>query len=125
MGTINLIKKRILYIEDYPNNMLMIRRIMQAEGHELLEAVDGESGWEMITRERPDCILMDLSLPGIDGLALTRIIRADPDLKSIPIIVLTAHGDSQIKNLAHEAGCDLFWHKPVQVQQVREAINRL
>ena len=97
---------------------------MQAEGHELLEAVDGESGWNMIVSERPDFILMDLSLPGIDGLELTRIIRSDPNLRSIPIIALTAHGDSEIERMAREAGCDDFLHKPAQVQEIRDAIDQ-
>ncbi len=117
-------KKRILYVEDNPNNMLLIRRLIQAEGHELLEAVDGESGWEATVRERPDFILMDLSLPGMDGLELTRIIKADPELASIPIVALTAHGDAEVEKLAREVGCAEFLHKPADVQQLRAALRQ-
>lgn len=124
MYNLNCMKKRILYVEDNPNNMLLIRRIMQAEGHELLEAVDAESGWNLIMAQRPDFILLDLSLPGIDGLELTRIVRADPDLQSIPIVALTAHGDADIERMAREAGCNEFLHKPAKIQQIRDAIDR-
>lgn len=118
-------KKRILYIEDNRNNMLLIRRILQAEGHELLEARDAERGWDLIVQERPDIILVDLSLPGIDGLELTRIVRADPELGGIPIVALTAHGDTEIKKIAREAGCDEFLHKPANVRQIQTVLRQL
>jgi len=116
-------KKRILYVEDNPNNRLYVQRILQAEGHEFLEAVDGESGWTMIVQERPDFILMDLSLPGLDGIELTRIIKADPDLQSIPVVALTAHGDAEIEHIARIAGCDGFLHKPAQVREVQQVLR--
>lgn len=117
-------RKRILYIEDNPSNMLLVRRIIEAEGYEMLEATDGETGWDMIARERPDFILMDLYLPGIDGLELTRIVKSDPQLQSIPIVALTAHGDVEIEEAARRAGCDGFLHKPANVQQVRDTIRQ-
>ncbi len=117
-------RKRILYIEDNPSNMLLVRRIIEAEGYEMLEATDGETGWDTIARERPDFILMDLYLPGIDGLELTRIVKNDPQLQSIPIVALTAHGDVEIEEAARRAGCDGFLHKPANVQQVRDMIRQ-
>jgi len=117
-------RKRILYIEDNPSNMLLVRRIIEAEGYEMLEATDGETGWDTIVRERPDFILMDLYLPGIDGLELTRIVKSDPQLQSIPIIVLTAHGDVEVEEAARRAGCDGFLHKPANVQQIRDTIRQ-
>lgn len=121
---IKFMKKRILYVEDNPNNRQLIRRIMKAEGHELLEATDGESGWNVAARERPDFILIDLSLPGIDGLELTRIIRADPDLGHIPIVALTAHGDADVERMARQAGCDDFLHKPANTHKIRQVLGR-
>jgi CheY-like chemotaxis protein len=117
-------RKRILYIEDNPSNMLLVRRIIEAEGYEMLEATDGETGWDTIVRERPDFILMDLYLPGIDGLELTRIVKSDPQLQSIPIIALTAHGDVEVEEAARRAGCDGFLHKPANVQQIRDTIRQ-
>lgn len=117
-------RKRILYIEDNPSNMLLVRRIIEAEGYEMLEAADGETGWDTIARERPDFILMDLYLPGIDGLELTRIVKSDPQLHSIPIVVLTAHGDVEIEEAARRAGCDGFLHKPANVQQIRDTLRQ-
>jgi len=118
-------KKRILYVEDNANNMILVRRILRAEGHEMLEAVDGESGWEMVRRERPDLILMDLRLPGqMDGFELTRRIKADPHLNHIPIIVLTAHGDAQNQQKARAVGCQGFLHKPADIRQIQAVLRQ-
>lgn len=117
-------KKKILYIEDNPNNRLYVKRILQAEGHEYLEAFDGESGWNMVVQEKPDFILVDLSLPGLDGVELTRILKADPELQAIPIVALTAHGDSDVEQIARNAGCDGFLLKPAQVQDVRDMLQQ-
>ncbi|MFQ5613496.1 MAG: response regulator [Anaerolineae bacterium] len=117
-------KKRILYVEDNPNNMLLVKRILRAEGHEMLEAVDGESGWELTRRERPDFILMDLFMPGMDGFELTRKIKDTPDLSHIPIVVLTAYGSPETEAKAVEAGCDGFLHKPADIRQIRAVIRQ-
>ena len=115
-------KKRVLYVEDDPNNMLLVRRILQAEGHELLEATDGEAGWEVASRERPDFILMDLHLPGpVDGLTLTRRLKAEPLLGAIPVVALTAYEAEEAA--ARAAGCDGFLHKPADIRQI-QAIMR-
>ncbi|MCZ7674393.1 MAG: response regulator [Chloroflexi bacterium] len=91
--TVHPMCKRILYVEDNPRNMLLVRRILEAEGHKLLEAVDGESGWETAVSHSPDLILMDLRLPGeLTGFELTRRLKAHPDLAHIPIVALTAYG---------------------------------
>jgi two-component system cell cycle response regulator DivK len=116
-------KKRVLYVEDDPNNMLLVRRILQAEGHEMLEAVDGESGWEVAVRERPDFILMDLHLPGpIDGLALTRRLKGDSSLAAIPVVALTAYAEEE--DAARAAGCDGFLHKPADIRQIRATMRQ-
>jgi len=117
--------KRILYIEDHFNNMLLLKRIVLAEGHEFLTAVDGEKGWELAKSGQPDLIFIDLHLPGeVDGFELLRRLKKDNDLKRIPAVVLTAygHGDAEIR--AKEAGCDDFLHKPADIRQVRAVIRQ-
>jgi two-component system cell cycle response regulator DivK len=116
-------KKRVLYVEDDPNNMLLVRRILQADGHEMLEATDGESGWDVAVRERPDFILMDIHLPGpVNGLELTRRLKADPSLAAIPVVALTAYADEE--TAAREAGCEGFLHKPADIRQIRATMRQ-
>ncbi len=119
-------QKRILYVEDNLNNVLLVKRILMAEGHTMLEAEDGEMGWEVTAREHPDLILMDLRLPGqLDGFALSRKIKADPDLKAIPIVVLTAHGDLAAQREAEAIGCEGFLHKPADIRQIQAILRQL
>lgn len=118
-------KKRILYVEDKLNNMILVRRIIQAEGHEMLEAVNGEMGWTIAKRECPDLILMDLRLPGqVDGFELSRRIKADLQLSHIPIIVLTAHGDAEAQRQAERIGCEGFLHKPADIRQIQTVLRQ-
>jgi two-component system cell cycle response regulator DivK len=116
-------RKRILYVEDNPQNMLLVRRILEVTGYELLEAMDGESGWQTAVQEQPDLILMDLRLPGdISGFELTRRLKADPQLRHIPIIALTAYDTAE--ELALAAGCDGFLRKPAGIRQIRAVIHQ-
>ena len=117
--------KRILYVDDNPNNRLFVKRILLAQGYEMLEAGDGESGWLMAVRECPDVIVTDLLMPGADGFELTRQIRATPELSHIPIVTLTAYGSPETEQIAREAGCDEFLHKPTSVQEIQMTIERL
>ena len=118
-------RKRILYVEDHPQNMLLVRRIVEAEGHELLEARDGVAGWETAVSTHPDLILMDLHLPGpVSGIELTRQIKQDTALGHIPIIALTAFGHGAVETMALNAGCDDFLHKPADIRQIRAAIRQ-
>ncbi len=117
-------KKCILYVEDAPQNMLLVGRILEALGHELLEAVDGKSGWELASNQTPDLILMDLHMPGeVNGFELTRRLKAHPDLKEIPVVALTSYGEEAVQQ-AMEAGCDGFLHKPADIQQIRSTIDK-
>lgn len=117
--------KRILYVEDNPRNMLLVQRIIEAEGHVLLPAVDGEAGWETAVSTPPDLILMDLRLPGeISGFELTRRLKADSDLRHIPIVVLTAYGHDEARTLAEVAGCDDFLCKPADISQIRAMLRK-
>lgn len=116
--------KRILYVEDHFNNMLLVKRIVTSEGHDFLTAADGESGWIMALEQRPDLIFVDLRLPGeIDGFELLRRLKSDPHLKNIPAVVLTAYGLGDAETKAAEAGCDGFLHKPADILQIRAVIR--
>lgn len=117
--------KRILYVEDNPRNMLLVRRILEAEGHELLEAVDGESGWETAVSHIPDFILMDLRLTGeMSGFELTRRLKDSPQLAHIPIVALTAYGNDLAQEKALAAGCDDFLTKPADIREIRATLRK-
>ena len=116
---------RILYVEDNRQNMLLVRRILQAEGIILLEAPDGEVGWETAVNEPVDLILMDLRLPGeISGFELTRRLKRHPQTSHIPIVALTAYDNVQAEKKARAAGCDGFLHKPADIRQIRTTIHQ-
>ena len=104
--------KRILVIEDQEDNRQIVRDLMTASGYELIEATTGEEGLEAAARERPDLILMDIQLPGIDGYEVTRRIKADPKLRQIPIIAVTSYALSGDDKKAFAAGCDGYVTKP-------------
>jgi two-component system, cell cycle response regulator DivK len=106
---------RILYIEDDPNNRLLVRRILMAEGMKVDEAENAIIGIEMAAQNPPDLILMDISMPEMDGLTATAKIRDIPEIAGVPIVALTAnamHGDRE-KTL--DAGCDGYISKPIDV----------
>ena len=105
----------ILYIEDNPENRLLVRRVLEAEGYAVVEATDGPSGLEIARQSNPDLILLDINLPEVDGYQLVGQLRDVPDLSTVPIIALTANvmkGDRE-KTLA--AGCDGYIQKPIDV----------
>jgi CheY-like chemotaxis protein len=116
---------KILLVEDNAMNRDMLSRRLERKEFEVVIAVDGQAGINMATSESPDLILMDLSLPVIDGWEATRQIKADPATQLIPVIALTAHamvGDEQ-KALA--AGCDDYDTKPVNLQRLLDKIDTL
>jgi two-component system, cell cycle response regulator DivK len=116
--------KRILYIEDNPDNRLLIRRVLQAEGYEVFEAVDGQTGMQHAAEVQPDLILMDINLPEIDGYEVTARLKQLPGLSRIPIIAVTANvmkGDRE-KTLA--AGCDGYIQKPIDIDLLPGQIER-
>ena len=111
-------KKHILVVDDNPRNLKLAFDVLEDAGYEVVEAVDAEEAQIMIDRNLPDLILMDIALPGMDGLTLTRKIRANERTKHIRIIALTAFamkGDDQ-KALA--AGCDGYITKPIDIHQL-------
>ena len=104
--------KRILVVEDHEENRRIMRDLLTHAGYEMLEAVTGEEGLTAAARERPDLILMDIQLPGIDGYEVTRRIKADPALRGIPIIAVTSYALSGDDLKALAAGCDAYVTKP-------------
>ena len=116
--------KQILYVEDNLNNMLLVKRIVQAEGHDFLAAENGENGWQLAVDRLPDLIFIDLRLPGeIDGFELLRRLKADLNLKHVPAVVLTAYGRGDAATKAKAARCDGLLHKPADIQQVQAVIR--
>ena len=107
---------KILVVEDADDNRDMLSRRLQRKGHRVIQAADGQEAVEMAARERPDLILMDVSLPVMDGLEATRRIRARA--QTIPIIALTAHAMSGDRDRALQAGCDDYHAKPVELPRL-------
>lgn len=115
--------KVILYIEDNPQNMRLVRRMLvDSGGYTMLEAVDGYNGLEIIKNEQPDLILVDINLPGIDGLELTRRVKADANLAHIPIIALTANALYGDRERYLHAGCDGYLAKPVSRKELLSTV---
>jgi len=116
---------KILLVEDNEMNRDMLSRRLERKAFEVIIAVDGQAGVNMATSESPDLILMDLSLPVIDGWEATRRIKADPATQSIPVIALTAHAMTGDEQKALEAGCDDYDTKPVNLNRLLEKISTL
>src|SRR5689334_21536590 len=104
--------KRILVVEDHEENRRILRLLLNSAHYEVLEAVTGEEGIRLAEQERPDLILMDIQLPGVDGYEATRQLKANPQLQSIPIIVVTSYALSGDDVKAFAAGCDAYVAKP-------------
>ena len=116
---------KILLVEDNEMNRDMLSRRLQRRGYEVLTAVDGESGLAMTRSEAPALVLMDMSLPGIDGWEATRRLKADPATRAIPVIALTAHAMAGDREQALAAGCDDFDIKPIDLDRLLGKIEAL
>jgi two-component system, cell cycle response regulator DivK len=116
---------RILLVEDNEMNRDMLSRRLIRKKYEVLVAVDGGEGVAMTRSEAPDLILMDMSLPVIDGWEATRQLKANPETKAIPIIALTAHAMSGDREKAMEAGCDDYDTKPIELPRLLTKIEAL
>jgi two-component system cell cycle response regulator DivK len=108
----------ILYIEDNPENRLLVRRVLEAEGYKVVEAVDGHSGIELAAQSPPDMILLDINLPEVDGYQLVDLLRATPGLEEVPIVALTANVMKGDRERTLEAGCDGYIQKPIDVDDL-------
>ena len=116
---------KILYVEDNDDNIYVVKTRLTRAGHIVLVAVDGRQGLDMAVTERPDLILMDLSLPEIDGWEATRRLKAAPETKGIPIIALSAHAMTGDRAKALAAGCDDYETKPIDFVRLRAKIDAL
>ncbi|APG82905.1 response regulator [Sinorhizobium americanum] len=116
---------RILLVEDNEMNRDMLSRRLSRRGFDVLIAENGKAGVELATSERPDVILMDMSLPVMDGWEATRQIKANPLTSGIPVIALTAHAMASDRDMALDAGCDDYDSKPVDLTQLVRKIEQL
>jgi CheY-like chemotaxis protein len=119
---------KILVVEDEPSSLKLAHLVLTAEGHEVAKAEAAEKAIEEILRSEPEAILLDLELPGIDGLTLARNLKRDPKTRHIAIVTMTACPERHTRDLAMAAGCDGFIVKPVNTrklsQQVAEAVEK-
>ena len=115
----------VLVVEDFEDNRFMMRRLLEMSGYRVLEAINGEEAVEVARRERPGLILMDLSLPLLDGLAATRRIRQHEDLRDVPIVAVSAHDTADFHADALAAGCNDYVTKPIDFDQLEALLGRL
>jgi CheY-like chemotaxis protein len=116
---------KILLVEDNEMNRDMLLRRLNRNGFEVVIAVNGQEGVELAGSAKPDLILMDMSLPVLDGWEATKRVKANPDTARIPVIALTAHAMAHDKEKAMAAGCDDFDTKPIDLPRLLEKINSL
>ncbi len=118
--------KKVLYIEDNDDNVYMLKMRLELLGEfEVLAAENGEKGCEMALSERPDIILMDLEMPGIDGWEATRRLKTNSQPRAIPIIALSAHALAGAREKAMAAGCDEFDTKPIEFERLVGTMRRV
>jgi CheY-like chemotaxis protein len=115
----------VLLVEDTEDNRFMMRRLLEMSGYEVIEARNGEEAVRLASEQHPEMILMDLSLPIIDGLAATRRIRALPGFETIPIVAVSAHDTADFHADAIAAGCNSYITKPIDFGQLEGLIGRL
>ncbi len=115
--------KRILVVEDQEDNRQIIRDMLSTTDYEITEAENGEEALAAVTKQRPDLILMDIQMPILDGYEATRRIKADPGLRSIPIIAITSYALSGDEQKARAAGCDDYVPKPYSPRQLLAKIK--
>ena len=115
----------VLLVEDTEDNRFMMRRLLEMAGYHVIEAMNGEEAVKLAKTGSPRLILMDLSLPVIDGLAATRLIRKLPQLESVPIIAVSAHDTSDFQSEAIEAGCNSYVTKPIDFNELEILISQL
>jgi two-component system cell cycle response regulator DivK len=115
----------ILIVEDNPRNMKLVRDVLQVKGHETLEATNAEDGIVLATERKPDLVLMDIQLPGMNGIDALRVLRSQPATDKIPVIAVTASVMQQDRKLITEAGFDAYVGKPITLAEFLKAVNDL
>ena len=116
--------KRILLVEDHEDNRNIYRTILEHYGYQVVIAMDGQSGIRLAREEQPDLILMDLSIPVVDGWEATRQLKGDAATRAIPVIALSAHALEEDRLRARQAGCDGYLAKPVEPKKVLAEVAR-
>jgi len=116
---------KVLLVEDTEDNRQMMRRLLEMSGYRVVEAINGVEAVKLASEERPRIILMDLSLPLIDGLTATRRIRSLPGLSKVPIVAVSAHDTADFHSEALAAGCNAYVTKPIDYPELEEVVNRL
>jgi len=114
----------ILVVEDNPLNMELVSDILEAHGYEVRQAINGKEAVQEVENQVPDLILMDIQLPGLDGLTVTGIIKDNPKTGNLPIIALTAHAMRGDEQKAREAGCDGYISKPIDTRSLPQTIRQ-
>jgi len=115
----------VLLVEDTEDNRQMMRRLLEMSGFRVVEATNGREAVEVASQVQPQIILMDLSLPIIDGLAATRQIRNQPELNQVPIVAVSAHDTADFHSEALDAGCDAYVTKPINYTELEHLVTRL
>ena len=116
---------KVLVVEDNPANMKLTSLLLHGAGHQVLPAVDAETGLRLALAEQPDLILMDIQLPGMDGLAATAILKEDPATAAIPVIALSALAMKADKERSQTAGCDAYIVKPLRYKELYAVMDHL
>ncbi len=117
--------KTVLVVEDEPLNIKLLKDVLRYAGHAVIEAVNGQEGVDLAIANKPDIILMDIQLPIMDGMEATRILKANPDTRNIPIIALTGYAMTGDENRMREAGCDGYLSKPFKVAELLRMMNSM
>ncbi len=117
--------ERILIVEDNPQNMRLIEMTLKAKNYTLLQATDGEGALDIARRERPDLIIMDIQLPKMNGLEVTRKLKDDPAFSHIPIIAITAYAMKGDKERIIESGCNAYLTKPISTRELPEMVTEM
>jgi len=118
-------KEKILIVEDSPQNMRLFEMTLRPKGYRLLTATDGEEALDMATKDKPDLIIMDIYLPKVSGLEVTKRLRQMPAFNHVPIIAVTAHAMKGDKEKIIEAGCDAYLPKPINTRQLPEVVTEM
>jgi two-component system cell cycle response regulator DivK len=118
-------KKTVLLVEDNPHNRKIFSGMLTHSGFEVVEAEDGQQALDAVAKSLPDVILMDLSIPGVDGWEVTRRLKADARSQPVPIIALTAHAMRGDEERARAAGCDHYLAKPISPKKVVEEVRKI
>ena len=117
--------KTVLVVEDNDLNMKLFHDVLEARGYNVLQAKDGMEGWRIARKHRPDLIIMDIQLPDVSGLEVTKWLKDDETLKSIPVIAITAFAMAGDKEKILEGGCDDYLVKPISISNFLQTVERL